>query len=353
MKSYKKVPNRFFRVRILVTFPPGIEDIVKEEIEEKTGCVAEDNPLHVPGKLIAQLPESKISSIMLLRSVDSVIEYLDSFKISRDRNGLEEIYERMFEIDFPEDFLKASSFRVTCERKGEHEYTSMDVEKIAGKALIDKYRLKVRLEDFEANVFVEIVDDACFVGLLKEEYLHTRYFVLNHPAAIKPSIAYAMVKLADVRPGMTVLDPMCGGGTILIETALAVDGVKIYGFDVSEYFLEGAVLNAEAMGLGDKIVFKKVDCKRLSKLVDFKVDRIITNPPYGTRPLLKIDPYPLYSQCLTEMSRVLEKNGRIVIISLKPDYVKEASCKAGLKIVHERTVKHNDFYPKIIVLTPV
>jgi len=351
MKSYKKVPNRFFRVRILVTFPPGIEDIVKEEIREKTERTIEDNPLNVPGKLIAQLPESKISSIATLRSVDSVIEYLSSFKISKDRNGLEEIYNRMFEIDFPEDFLKASSFRVTCERRGEHEYTSMEVEKIAGKALVDRYGLKVRLEDFEANVFIEIVDDACFIGLLKEEYAHTSFFVFNHPAAIKPSVAYAMIRLADVKPGMTVLDPMCGGGTILIETALAVDNVKLYGFDVSEYFLEGGVLNAEAMGLSDKIVFKKVDCRQLSKIVDFKVDRIITNPPYGTKPLYKMDPCPLYFKCLTEMRKVLRDGGKIVIITLKPDCIKSFLSKVRLKIEHERIVKHNDTYPAIIVLS--
>jgi len=339
-------------VRFLLTFPVGIEDIVKEEVEEKIGsCSIEENPLGVPGRLIIQLPGSVKSSISSIRSVDSIMEYLISLKIGRDRSAIDKICQEILNADFPENFRNASSFRVTCNRRGRHDYTSIDVEKAVGKVLVDKYHLKVRLEGFEANVLIEIIDDACFVGLLREEYFYDRYFVFNHPAAIKPSIAYAMVRLAGVKPGMTVLDPMCGGGTILIEAALSVADVKLYGFDVSEYFLEGGVLNAEAMGLGDRIVFKKADCKKLSKLIGFKVDRIITNPPYGTKPLFKMNPCPLYFQCLVEMRKVLAEDGRIVLITLKPDCVKKALYKAGLKIEHERTVKHNDTYPEIIVLS--
>ncbi|MEM1558057.1 MAG: THUMP domain-containing protein [Thermoproteota archaeon] len=341
-------------MRLLLTFPVGIEDVVGEEIREKIdSCIIEENPLNTPGKLIIQLPESKRNTVSSLRSVDFVMDYLGSFKVDKDKSALNRICQEILNIDFPEDFRNASSFRVTCVRRGRHDYTSMDVEKAVGQVLVDKYRLKVKLEGFEANVFIEIVDDACFVGLLREEYLRGRYFVFHHPAAIKPSIAYAMIKLADVKPGMTILDPMCGGGTILIEAALTVSNVKLYGFDISEYFLEGGVLNSEAMGLSDRIIFKKVDCKKLSKLIDFKVDRIITNPPYGTKPLLKIDPCRLYFKCLMEMKKVLLDNGRIVIITLKPNCVKNALHRIGLKIDHERTLKHNDTYPQIFILSSV
>ncbi|MBO3769565.1 MAG: methyltransferase domain-containing protein [Candidatus Brockarchaeota archaeon] len=339
-------------VKLLLTFPVGIEDVVREEIREKIdSCIIEESPLDTPGKLIIQLPESKRDVVSSLRSVDSIMDYLGSFKVDKDKSALDKICQEILNIDFPEDFRNASSFRVTCDRRGKHDYTSMDVEKAVGQVLVDKYRLKVKLEGFEANVFIEIVEDACFVGLLREEYLRGRYFVFHHPAAIKPSIAYAMIKLADVKPGMTILDPMCGGGTILIEAALTLSDVKLYGFDISEYFLEGGVLNSEAMSLSDRIIFKKVDCRNLSKIVDFKVDRIITNPPYGTKPIFKINPRPLYLKCLIEMSKVLAKDGKIVIITIKPDCVKNALDKAGLKIEHERTVKHNDTNPEIIILT--
>ncbi|MEM2940958.1 MAG: THUMP domain-containing protein [Thermoproteota archaeon] len=340
--------------RLLAAFPPGIEDIVRKELEEKIGfnIVFEENPLGVSGKLIVDTPTFRNTWLNRFRSVDSLTEYAGSFKVERSRESLEKIYREIMEVDFPAGLQKASSFRVTCRRRGEHEYSSMEVEKTAGQALVDKYRLKVDLETFEVNVFIEIIDDACFVSLSKEEHSPERYMVFNHPAPLKPSIAYAMIRLAEIKPRMKVLDPMCGGGTIPVETVLAVRGVEAYGFDVSDYFLEGAVLNAEAMGVREKIIFKKVDCRKLSKTLRFKVDRIITDPPYGTRPVARIKPYSLYSKCLLEMMKVLEDDGKIVLITLKPDYVKKISSEIRLNLEHERLVKHGDAYPHIMVLTP-
>src|SRR5260221_3452407 len=46
------------------------------------------------------------------------------------------------------------------------------------------------------------------------------------PASIRPTVAAAMVRLADLKPNQTVLDPMCGAGTILAEAYLSTKGRK-------------------------------------------------------------------------------------------------------------------------------
>lgn len=340
-------------MRFILAFPCGIEDIVKAELAEKTGSgrVLEESPQGVPGRLIIEIPSSELPRLLSLRSVDWLSEYVGAFRINTDRRGLEEIYGEIMGMEFPSGVYKASSFRVTCRRRGEHEFTSMDVQRKAGQALVDKYGLKVDLVNFQANVFIDIVGNTCFVGLFRNEYASGRYIVFNHPAALRPSVAYGMVRIASLKPGMTLLDPMCGGGIIPIEAALSTSGVKIYGFDVSEYFLEGAALNAEAMGAADRIVFKKVDCRRLSKELGSKVDRIVTDPPYGTKPIARIKPYAFYGECLPEMRKVLGEEGKIVLITLKPDYVRKVSSRIGLSLECERVVKHGDAYPRIMVLT--
>ncbi len=338
--------------RFLIVFPCGLEDIVKTELEEKIGStiVVEENPQGVPGRIVIDVSDSETLKLPSLRSVDWLLEYVGAFQISMNRKGVEEIYEEIMRMEFPSRVCEAASFRVTCRRHGEHEYTSVDVQRKAGQALREKYRLKVDLENFDVNVLLDIVENTCFVGLFKNEYASGRYIVFTHPAALRPSIAYGMVRIADPKPGMTVLDPMCGGGIIPIEAALIVDGIKTYGFDVSDYFLEGAALNAEAMSVADRIIFRKADCRRLSEAVRFKVDRIITDPPYGTKPVARIKPYSFYSKCLFEMKKVLGNDGRIVFITLKPDYVRKISSEIGLNLVHERSVKHSDAYPRIMVL---
>ena len=46
---------------------------------------------------------------------------------------------------------------------------------------------------------------------------HRTYKQEHLPASLRPTVAAAMVRLAELRPGQVVLDPMCGAGTILAE----------------------------------------------------------------------------------------------------------------------------------------
>ncbi|HWQ99868.1 MAG TPA: hypothetical protein VN397_03420 [Candidatus Methylomirabilis sp.] len=49
---------------------------------------------------------------------------------------------------------------------------------------------------------------------------------------LPPKLARMMVNLAQVDDGMTVLDPFCGSGTVLMEAALATKASRIVGTDV-------------------------------------------------------------------------------------------------------------------------
>ena len=58
-----------------------------------------------------------------------------------------------------------------------------------------------------------------------------------HPTALKPKLARAMVNLARVGEGDTILDPFCGTGSILIEAALV--GAKPVGIDLDKSKIDG------------------------------------------------------------------------------------------------------------------
>src|SRR5205823_14018923 len=57
----------------------------------------------------------------------------------------------------------------------------------------------------------------CGVRLSDRTMRHRTYKLEHVAASLRPTAAAAMVRLAGVAPGMTVLDPMCGAGTILAE----------------------------------------------------------------------------------------------------------------------------------------
>ncbi len=77
----------------------------------------------------------------------------------------------MKSIDFREVIKPEMTFAVRAERIGEHSFTSIDVARIAGQAVIDSYldtskvRLKVNLDnpDVEVNVLVRF--DEILVGI--------------------------------------------------------------------------------------------------------------------------------------------------------------------------------------------
>ncbi len=73
-----------------------------------------------------------------------------------------------------------------------------------------------------------------------------QYRPYSSPVTIHPRLARAMVNLAGVPRDGAVLDPFCGTGGILLEAGLI--GCDVYGSDVQEEMVDGAVENLDAFG---------------------------------------------------------------------------------------------------------
>ena len=138
-------------------------------------------------------------------------------------------------------------------------------------------------------------------------------------APLKENLAAGILRLTGWQPGVPLFDPMCGGGTFLIEAAqMALDRApgldRRFGFDKLRSFqasawekvrheaeakrqasrplplfgsdlygdaLKLARANAAALGLGEVIEFKQVNVREVNPPA---VSGIwITNPPYGVR----------------------------------------------------------------------
>jgi putative N6-adenine-specific DNA methylase len=138
-------------------------------------------------------------------------------------------------------------------------------------------------------------------------------------APLRENLAAGILRLADWQPGVTLLDPMCGGGTILIEAAqIALDiapgsarhfafeklkrfdrgqwrellrrssarprpktPLHICGSDVSGEALQAARANLAAAGLEDRVTLQRANMLELS--APASRGTMVTNPPYGVR----------------------------------------------------------------------
>lgn len=337
---------------ILLTTSRGIEDIVEKEIEEKIGAFKNRKDLvDIPGRLLVELSEESVSKLFTLRSVYHIVRFITSFKIESSGEGLRTIYNTLKSLDLSDVVRGKKKFRVTSERSGNHEFTSIDIQRVAGQAIVESYELKVDLKNFDLEFIVDVTNDKCIVGSrLTRESLHKRgYRIFNHPAALKPVLAYAMVRLTNVREDETLVDPMCGGGTIPIEAAYSYNGkIKIYGFDKVLKYVLGAKLNAEKAGVSSHIVFEKLDCALLSKRLS-SIDAIVTNPPYGVRMTPRTGIEKLYGTLVSEAYKTLNNDGKFVVITLKFGLMKRILKNVGFTISEERVTTHGGLHPHIIV----
>ncbi|MEM2341054.1 MAG: THUMP domain-containing protein [Candidatus Bathyarchaeia archaeon] len=341
-------------VWLMVTTVPGLEDIVLRETSEKLSVFeANIRFCNVSGRVSLKIPESQIDRVFKLRSIEHVIQLIEVFKVKKTRDGLNQIYNGVFSLDIP----LGSTFRVTCERIGEHEFTSIDVQREAGQALVDKYRRKVDLKNPETIVRVDVAHNFCIVGLQKTRVsLKIRYpRAFQHYSALNPIIAYAMLRLAEVKPGDKVLDPFCGGGTIIIEAAQVWGNLDLLGIDISPKSVEGAWKNAEAAGVKDRVKFMVGDSRRLNKVlaVDWKVNKVVSNLPFGIRSgRLEVIP-KIYEDFLRTLKSFLEEDSRVCLLTIHKRILEDLCGELGYTLIDSRQILYGGLQAWIILLKPI
>jgi 23S rRNA G2445 N2-methylase RlmL len=339
-------------MKLLLTTNPGIEDIVKKEIEENFTAKF-SRFMNLQGRVLVETGKKNLKKVFNLHSIYHIIKFVSQFEISPTQKGLKQIYEKLKKL-YIEELENSKTFRVTSQRIGEHDFTSIQVQKFAGQAIVDKYNKKVDLKNFDVNVICDVIGSKCFVGVqLTKESLHKRFKrIFNHPAAIKAPLAYAMLRLAEIKKNDILLDPFCGGGTIPIEAALVYNGkINIYASDINEKFLKGAKQNAKSAKVGKYIKFKIANARKLNKFYNIKIDKIVTNPPYGVRMSKRKNLKSLYLDFLNSVEKILSEDGKIVMINLKATSFRTIVFRTKkFKITHERVVESGGLYPHIFVL---
>jgi putative N6-adenine-specific DNA methylase len=192
----------------------------------------------------------------------------------------------------------ADQFRAAAGRRPSVESRDPDV------------RIHVFLDDRMCTLYVDTSGDSLFKRGKRDHV---------GEAPLKKNLAAGILRLAKWRPGVALLDPMCGAGTFLSEAAeislgraagrsrsfgfeklarfnestwerlvanarkseKAVEPLPIYGSDLYGRSLGHAVLNLREAGLEDAVRLKQVNLLELS--APEPLGTIVTNPPYGVR----------------------------------------------------------------------
>ncbi|MEO8738165.1 MAG: THUMP domain-containing protein [Casimicrobiaceae bacterium] len=171
-------------------------------------------------------------------------------------------------------------------------------------------RVHAYLTATEATFYLDTSGEPLFKRGLRRE---------SADAPLRENLAAGLLRLAQWQPGMPLLDPMCGGGTIVLEAALMAldiapglrrtfgfqklgwyDGptwqrikqaaqrracapvaVAIHASDNDPLALGHCTANLEAAGLASAVVVERADA--LTRGAPAAAGTIVTNPPYGVR----------------------------------------------------------------------
>jgi tRNA (guanine10-N2)-dimethyltransferase len=243
------------------------------------------------------------------------------------------------ETDFKAVLNPGESFVVRINRirnYADQALNTMELEGKLGKQILNLTDgTKVSLKNPD-KTFIGIITDEKLVLGLKLTDITSKTFSERrprkkpffHPSAMPSKMARCMVNLAHGKAESLVLDPFCGTGTSLIEATFI--GCRAVGVDAQRRMILGTRKNlrffnisAEGLVLADS-----------RKPPFFKVDCVVTDPPYGrSSSTLKSTTEQLVKDVLASSLELLGAGQRICIASPKTLNISRLGTELGYRHV--------------------
>jgi 23S rRNA G2445 N2-methylase RlmL len=331
---------------------PGLEPIAAEEIErDLDGEIKKIGP----GFVVFRVPEIDERLLSLRTTEDVFLFAWGTDQLSHRAEDLERIRRwtareadwanllRLHHAIRPKPKGRPT-YRLVTQMEGKHGYLRRDARKALAQGLTGTVPESWRPAEENAAVefWLTIHEATAVCGLrLSDRAMRHRTYKLEHrPASLRPTIAAAMIRLAEVRPRHVVLDPMCGAGTLLAERLAAAQRIRggcspVWGGDLDFNAVRAASVNLRRVG---PALLARWDATRLP-LGTAEVDRIISNPPFGKQLSSPEAVGPLYDAMLREYDRILRPGGLAVLLVSAAAALRLAARKVGWKAQRQLSIR--------------
>jgi tRNA (guanine6-N2)-methyltransferase len=340
---------------------PGFEDVAAEEIASRYGTLAGRAGRGGGGPAMRELgrrlmPERAGMTIFSAPRPDPLgtartIEDLFALVGYRDGLGtapaaLEKIRAAAHEAPYVEEALEARvrmtpgsragrklGFRVIARIADEHEFRRIDFQRAVERGIADRgdHSWRMAGDDADVEFWATLLGAEMFltVRLVDERMRHREYKVAHRPGSLRASVAAALGWLSHPGPDDSVVDPMCGAGTILIERAHLGRYAMLAGFDRDP----GAIAAAHE-NIGPRyrpIGLAQGDGLRLP-LGKGAATHLVTNLPWGTRYGSHGENRRLYPRLIEEFARVVRPGGRLVMLTAERMLMREVASRGFVRV---------------------
>jgi 23S rRNA G2445 N2-methylase RlmL len=331
---------------------PGLEPVAAEEIERDLGGEIKRTGR---GLVVFRVPQIDASLLGLSTVEDVFLLAWGTDQLTYRAEDLDRIRRwTAREPDWPQLLRlhhalrplpkgRRPTYHLVAQMEGQHGYLRRDARKALAEGLTGKFPESWRPAEENAAVEVWLTIDGatavCGLRLSDRTMRHRTYKLEHRPASLRPTVAAALVRLAEIQPGHVVLDPMCGAGTILAEYLEAFRkqrGVRpAVGGDLERGAVWAAAANLRRLG---PALLAQWDARRLP-LPDAVVHRVVSNPPFGKQLASPEAVGPLYSAVVAECDRVLRRNGRAVLLASDAAALLAAARGVGWTALRQLSVR--------------
>ena len=349
----------------------GLEKLAGQEVREKLDVQA--NQLEVGRGRLFFNTDLPVQQVLQLRSIDNLraVVYRNesekNFPESKDElnefclrlikagdwNTAIDIWRTVFDYNrcsvhdilSQDDHLNKPTFRANCKRSGTHKFGGSPEATIEfGGCLNNHFKWPVNLKEFDLEVILNLLDKHVYVtvSLSRTSLGHNRNLINFGKGSIRSTICYGILKLADLREGMVVCDPLCGSSALLIEACISWPQCIYISSDRDLKALEKTLDNKSItlkhfnessssesnsqprkpsnvdrnqQNLYNKLDIIQLDSTNLPYIND-SIDRFVTDLPFGKRFSTKAFNYHLYPKLLLEFARCTRLNvGRAILLT--------------------------------------
>ncbi len=343
----------------------GLEGVVADELRTLN---IKNAKAELGGARFEATPKEAYEALLWLRCADRLLLVLAEEKVL----SFEELFQAVKAVSWEDYLPRDAAFPVTGKCARSQLMSVSDCQSITKKAIVERLKEKYKMAWFTESgaaypIDVSIHGDVARLTLdLSGTALNRRgYRTWNGEAPLRETLAAALVRLSPWRPGMTLHDPCCGTGTILIEAAMMqsnrapglnrefacdkwplfpageraairekaqaafdpgrIDGIT--GSDIDSGALELCNRHIAQAGMEGRIHVSQRDLRQLT--LQERNGVFLANPPYGERLGDKRSAESLYGQMHSLLNR--HEGWRMGVLSSHPGFERHFGRRAQKK----------------------
>jgi len=357
----------------------GIEETTSSEIKELIGAKTQS------GNGFVIFDTKKFDDFFTLcyksQSILKIILILDEFKI----NDIDDIKSPVEKLDL-KDWLDDSTFVVRTGSRDSNLIKS-EIEVMTGEFIFEKYKAKVNLENPDTTFFVFVNKNQCFFGIdfSGGDLGKREYRIFRGAETLKPTVAYALMRISGFKAEESLLDPFCNSGTIPIETALYAKKMPVNYFNKDKFFflklkkfekfdfealfdkedkkikkfdskitaadpsfhaIASTKKNAKIADVEKDLNFSRKESEWLDvKFKEHELDRIVSFPPQKSKLISEKKIEKIYNELFYQADFILTNKGTVTLLLKETKIAEIEGKKYGYKLKSKQKIMqgHEDF----------